>query len=217
MYDAHTMEKQRQHMVQKQLVERGINDPAVLQAMETVPRHLFMPEDLWDQAYDDRALPLPEGQSISQPFIVALMAEILKFQGSERVLDVGTGSGYAAAIMSMLSAEVYSIERVPALAETAQTRLVELGYNNIHVLPGDGTYGLLEYAPYDAINIAAASPWVPLPLREQLANGGRLVIPVGGRHEQLLLRLVKKQDAIHTERFGGVRFVPLLGEHAWEN
>ncbi len=212
-----TMEKQRQHMVQKQLVERGINDQAVLQAMETVPRHLFMPEDLWDQAYDDRALPLPEGQSISQPFIVALMAEILSFQGSERVLDVGTGSGYAAAIMSMLSAEVYSIERVPALAESAQARLVELGYNNIHVLPGDGTSGLLEHAPYDAINIAAASPWVPLPLREQLANGGRLVIPVGGRHEQLLLRLTKKQEAIYTERFGGVRFVPLLGEHAWEN
>ena len=204
-------------MVQTQLVERGISDKAVLQAMATVPRHLFIPEELWSHAYEDRALPLPEGQTISQPFIVALMAEVLMLKEDDRVLDVGTGSGYAAAVMSLLSSQVYSMERIEPLAHAAHQRLTQLGYNNVHVFPGDGTTGLVEYAPYDAISVAAASPWVPLPLREQLADQGRLVIPVGGRSEQLLLRLTRKREAVHTERFGGVRFVPLLGEHSWKN
>lgn len=216
-YDDDTMIEMRHRMVQEQLIQRGISDQAVLEAMATVPRHLFIPEEIRAYAYEDRALPLPEGQTISQPFIVALMAEVLMLQTSDRVLEVGTGSGYAAAVMSMLAAEIYSIERVEALATTAQHRLELLGFTKVHVFPGDGTYGLPDCAGYDAISVAAASPWVPLPLRQQLADGGRLVIPVGGRHEQLLLRLTRKREAIHTERFGGVRFVPLLGEHSWKN
>jgi protein-L-isoaspartate(D-aspartate) O-methyltransferase len=214
---AETMQNERLRMVQTQLVERGISDKAVLQAMATVPRHLFIPEELWSHAYEDRALPLPEGQTISQPFIVALMAEVLMLKEDDRVLDVGTGSGYAAAVMSLLSSQVYSMERIEPLAQAAHQRLTQLGYDNVHIIPGDGTSGLAEYAPYDAISVAAASPWVPLPLREQLADQGRLVIPVGGRSEQLLLRLTRKREAVHTERFGGVRFVPLLGEHSWKN
>lgn len=204
-------------MVETQLAQRGIRDESVLQAMATVPRHMFLPEDMQPHAYEDRALPLSDGQTISQPFIVALMAETLLLQGTERVLEIGTGSGYSAAILSLLSREVYTIDRLQSLADTAQRRLLELGYDNIHVMVHDGTAGLPEYAPFDAICVAAASPWVPLPLRQQLAHGGRLVIPVGGRQEQLLLRLTRYDDAIHTERFGGVRFVPLVGEHSWKN
>lgn len=212
-----TPEHERQRMVQEQLAKRGIRDMAVLQAMTDVPRHLFVPEDIQAHAYEDRALPLPGGQTISQPFIVALMAEALQLGGTERVLEIGTGWGYAAAVLSRLAAEVYTVERLEELAHDAKERLDHLGYQNVRVIAQDGTGGLPEYAPYDAICVAAASPWVPLPLREQLADGGRLVIPVGGRDEQLLLRLTRKQDTIHTERFGGVRFVPLLGEHSWKN
>jgi len=211
------MDQQRQAMIQNQLVQRGITNSAVLQAMATVPRHLFLPEALQPHAYEDRALPIDDGQTISQPFIVALMAETMLLQGTERVLEIGTGSGYSAAILSMLAAEVYSIDRLESLAQSANERLESLGYQNVHVMVSDGTSGLPDYAPYDAICVAAASPWVPLPLRQQLAHGGRLVIPVGGRSEQLLLRLTRRRDAIHTERFGGVRFVPLLGEHSWKN
>jgi protein-L-isoaspartate(D-aspartate) O-methyltransferase len=210
------MEHQRQRMVQTQLEKRGIHDHAVLQAMASVPRHRFVPEELQAHAYEDRALPLTEGQTISQPFIVALMAESLMLRGNERVLEVGTGSGYSAAVLSLLAAEVYTIERLEGLAHSSQARLAELGFANVRVVVHDGTSGLPEHAPYDAICVTAASPWVPLPLRQQLAEGGRLVIPVGGRSEQILLRLTRRDDAIRTERFGGVRFVPLLGEHAWK-
>lgn len=202
-------------MVRTQLSRRGIHNERVLRAMATVPRHLFVPNDVQAHAYEDRALPLSDGQTISQPFIVALMIQILNLQGSEQVLDIGTGSGYAAAVLSMLSAVVYSIERSQALAETAHERLARLGYSNVHVLMGDGTAGLHEHAPYDAIHVAAASPWVPRPLRQQLAEGGRLVIPVGGNKEQMLLQLLKQQGTTHVKQLGGVRFVPLVGEHAW--
>lgn len=215
-YNASMMEYERQQMVQTQLMRRGINDAAVLRAMSSVPRHLFLPTDLQAHAYEDRALPLDAGQTISQPFIVAFMAQSLELRGYERVLEIGTGSGYAAAVLSLLAAEVFTIETVPELAEMARVRLADLGYQNVHVLHGDGTIGLPDFAPFDAITVAAASPWVPHPLRQQLANGGHLVIPVGGRDDQLLLRLTRQEKDVQVERLSGVRFVPLVGEHAWK-
>jgi protein-L-isoaspartate(D-aspartate) O-methyltransferase len=207
---------EREAMVRTQLAGRGIVDTRVLDAMARVPRHLFVPEDLREHAYRDRALPIAEQQTISQPFIVALMAQALMLRGSERVLEIGAGSGYAAAVLSLLAAEVYTIERWPTLAEAATRRLHDLGFTNAHVVVGDGTSGLPEQAPFDGIVVAAAAPWAPKPLREQLADGGRLIIPVGGRDEQLLLRLIRHGDDIRTERLSGVRFVPLIGAHAWE-
>jgi protein-L-isoaspartate(D-aspartate) O-methyltransferase len=203
-------------MVRAQLEQRGITDIRVLNAMATVPRHLFVPPEARAQAYGDRALPISDGQTISQPYIVALMAQALSLRPSDRVLEVGAGSGYAAAVLSRLAGEVYTIERWPALAEAAERRLHDLGYSNVHVFQGDGTAGLPAYAPFDGIAVPAAAPWVPRPLREQLGEGGRLVIPVGGRNEQILLRLIRSNHRTHTERLGEVRFVPLLGEHAWE-
>jgi protein-L-isoaspartate(D-aspartate) O-methyltransferase len=210
------LDEERQAMVRTQLVGRGIDDERVLAAMACVPRHLFVPEELCAQAYEDRALPIEEGQTISQPFIVALMAQALALLDDERVLEIGAGSGYAAAVLSLLAAEVYTIERWPVLAATAERRLHDLGYRNVHVFVGDGTAGMPEYAPFNAIVVAAAAPWAPRPLREQLADGGRLIIPVGGRDEQLLLRLTRHGSEVRTERLSGVRFVPLIGAHAWE-
>src|SRR5262249_8455305 len=210
------LDEERQAMVRTQLAGRGIVDARVLDAMARVPRHLFVPEELRQYAYLDRALPIAEQQTISQPFIVALMAQALALRGDERVLEIGAGSGYAAAVLSLLSAEVYTIERWPTLAEAAAERLSGLGYPKVYVVVGDGTAGLPQYAPYDAITVAAAAPWAPKPLREQLADGGRLVIPVGGRDEQLLLRLTRKGNDVLTEQLSGVRFVPLIGAHAWE-
>ena len=207
---------ERNAMVRAQLEQRGITDSRVLNAMATVPRHLFVPPEARAQAYGDRALPISDGQTISQPYIVALMAQALSLRPGDRVLEVGAGSGYAAAVLSRLAGEVYTIERWPALAEAAERRLHSLGYTNVHVFHGDGTAGLPAYAPFDGIAVPAAAPWVPRPLREQLGEGGRLVIPVGGRNEQLLLRLTRTNHRTHTERLGEVRFVPLIGEHAWE-
>jgi protein-L-isoaspartate(D-aspartate) O-methyltransferase len=207
---------ERNAMVRAQLVQRGITDNRVLDAMATVPRHLFVPPEARAQAYGDRALPISQGQTISQPYVVALMAQALSLRPGDRVLEVGAGSGYAAAVLSRLAGEVYTIERWPALAETAERSLHDLGYTNVHVFHGDGTAGLPAYAPFDAIVVSAAAPWVPRPLREQLGEGGRLVIPVGGRNEQILLRLTRTDHRTQTERLGEVRFVPLIGEHAWE-
>ncbi len=204
-------------MVRTQLARRSIHNERVLQAMATVPRHLFVPEEVRAQSYADRALPLPDDQTISQPFIVALMAQTLDLQGTERLLDIGTGSGYAAAVLSLLAAEVYTLERSAVLAEMARQRLHDLGYHNIHVVETDGTMGWPEAAPYNAIHVAAASPWVPRPLRQQLAEGGRLVIPVGGHGEQLLLLMTKSGGETSVSQLGGVRFVPLVGEHAWSD
>jgi protein-L-isoaspartate(D-aspartate) O-methyltransferase len=198
------------------LASRGIADRRVLDAMARVPRHLFVPSEVQAQAYDDRALPIEGGQTISQPYIVALMAEALRVQPGERVLEVGAGSGYAAAVLSLLAGEVYTVERHAALAERAARRLRELGYRNVHVFTADGTDGLPAYAPYDGIVVPAAAPWVPRPLREQLAEGGRLVIPVGGHSEQVLLRLTRRGHETRSERLCDVRFVPLIGGHAWE-
>jgi protein-L-isoaspartate(D-aspartate) O-methyltransferase len=209
-------DEERREMVLSQLARRGIDDERVLGAMAQVPRHLFVPEEVRAHAYQDRALPIEEQQTISQPFIVALMAQALALDGTERVLEIGTGSGYAAAVLSQLAAEVYTVERWPSLAETAEHRLHDLGYGNVHVYVGDGTAGLPDHAPFDGIVVAAAAPWAPRPLREQLSDSGRLVIPVGGRDEQLLLRMTRHGDEVRTERLSGVRFVPLIGAHAWE-
>ncbi|MDP9314239.1 MAG: protein-L-isoaspartate(D-aspartate) O-methyltransferase [Chloroflexota bacterium] len=208
-------ESERQTMIAEQLRRRNIRDERVLQVMARVQRHRFVPEALTEQAYSDNALPIAEQQTISQPFIVALTAEALMLQGDERVLEIGTGSGYAAAVLSLLAREVWTIERFRSLAETAAARLHAEGYTNVHVGIGDGTAGWPEHAPYDAIAVAAAGPHIPQSLIEQLAMGGRLVIPVGSREEQQLVRIVRMPDGLRQDRLGPVRFVPLVGQEGW--
>lgn len=211
-----TVSQRQQHMIQQHLVARGISDQRVLQAMVQVPRHLFVPPQLRKYAYSDRALPIGDGQTISQPFMVAYMLQCLRLKGTERVLDIGTGSGYAAAVLSQLVAQVYSIERSAVLVQSARERLARMGYANITVLEGDGTEGLPAHAPFDAIAVAAASPWIPRPLLHQLVpERGRLVIPVGSYEEQLLIRATCREGEVQTEHLGKVRFVPLIGEHGW--
>jgi protein-L-isoaspartate(D-aspartate) O-methyltransferase len=204
---------QRQRMVERHVEARGVHDPAVLHALCTVPREAFLPEHLAEFAYEDTPLPIEEGQTISQPFIVAAMAEALELGAHERVLEIGTGSGYAAAVLGEIAEEVYTIERHRPLADQAERRLRELDYRNVHVLCGDGTLGWPEHAPFDAILVSAGGPEVPRVLVEQLAPGGRIVIPVGpDLRDQRLLRVTKASDGTtNIEDLGGVRFVPLIG------
>lgn len=205
----------REEMVEKQIRRRGIADQRVLAAMLEVPRHEFVPEELRALACDDRPLPIGEGQTISQPYIVASMTAALGLVGTERVLEIGTGSGYQAAVLSRLAREVYSIEGRPPLALAAQERLARLSYTNVHVHCGDGTLGLPECAPFDAILVTAAAPAVPAPLLDQLAEGARLVIPVGSEDHQEL-RLVRKAGGQITSRvIEECRFVPLVGRYGW--
>jgi protein-L-isoaspartate(D-aspartate) O-methyltransferase len=210
--------RRRIEMVAQQISGRGIRDPAVLRAMATVPRELFVHESYRDYAYEDTPLPIPGNQTISQPFVVAYMLSTLKLQPTGRVLEIGAGSGYQAALLSCLVQQVYTIERIPELAEYARDRLATLGYNNVQVLLGDGTLGWPEYAPYDAIIVAAGGPSVPPPLREQLAVGGRLVIPVGKlrRHQNLILLSRIGEDQYSEEKLSPVAFVPLIGEAGWQ-
>jgi len=205
-------------MVARQIVERGVRSDLVARAMREVPREAFMKEELREFAYSDSPLPIGEGQTISQPYIVAYMAEALELEGGERVLEVGTGSGYAAAVLSRIAAEVYTIERHESLARDAQAALTRLGYSNVHVVVGDGTKGLPAAAPYDAIVVAAGGPQVPAALREQLAIGGRLVMPVGDTpREQRLVRVRRtREEEYEEEDLLPVRFVPLIGEQGWE-
>ena len=208
----------RRAMVERQIAARGVTDPAVLAAMARVPREAFLPDELAEFAYEDAPLPIEADQTISQPFIVALMSAALELGPGDSVLEVGTGSGYAAAVLGELAGEVYTIERHRVLADLATRRLAALGYSNVHVLLGDGSRGWPEHAPYEAIVVAAGGPSVPQPLLEQLAVGGRLVIPVGPEvHLQELVR-VRRETADHyvTEQLGGVRFVPLVGAHGWQ-
>lgn len=210
------MQKQRERMVDKQIAARGIRDPAVLAAMRAVPREEFVPENLRHHAYDDGPLPIGEGQTISQPFIVASMVESLQLAPEDRVLEIGVGSGYAAAVIAQIVAEVYGIERHETLALTAQERLKALGYDNIEIRHGDGTKGWEDKAPFDAIVVAAAGPKVPDALKQQLAPGGRMVIPVGSSaFNQSLIRLTRTDSGIKEERLEAVRFVPLVGEQGW--
>jgi protein-L-isoaspartate(D-aspartate) O-methyltransferase len=207
------LSEKRQRMVERQLEARGVHDSVVLDAMRAVPREAFLPDELAEFAYDDTPLPIEEGQTISQPFIVAAMVEALQLEPQDRVLEIGTGSGYAAATLGEIAKEVYTIERHRILADLAEHRLRELDYRNVHVLCGDGTLGWPEEAPFDAILVSAGGPEVPRVLLEQLAPGGRIVIPVGPDvRDQRLLRVTKQPDgATRTEDLGGVRFVPLIG------
>jgi protein-L-isoaspartate(D-aspartate) O-methyltransferase len=207
------MDERHARMVQRQIEGRGIQTPAVLEAMRAIPREAFVPEELAEFAYDDTPLPIEEGQTISQPFIVAAMVDALRLEPTDRVLEIGTGSGYAAAVLGHIAREVYTIERHRPLAEQAARRLNALGYANVHVLCADGTLGWPEHAPFDAILVSAGGPEVPKTLLDQLAVGGRMVIPVGGElRDQRLLRVTKRADGTtETEDLGGVRFVPLIG------
>lgn len=208
---------ERRIMVERQIAARGIHDPRVLSAMREVPRHLFIPPPYDRAAYDDNPLPIGNGQTISQPYIVALMTELLRPKPTDHVLEIGAGSGYQAAVISRLVQRLTTIERIAAIADLARTNLKSLGIDNVIVLEGDGTLGYPGNAPYDGIIITAATPTVPQPLIEQLADGGTLVAPVGGRDIQDLIALHKQGRSIIQESHGGVRFVPLIGEHGWEN
>lgn len=207
--------EERDQMVEWQLVRRGITDPRILHAFRTIPREVFVPPELADFAYRDAPLPIGQHQTISQPYIVALMTAALRLQGHERVLEIGTGSGYAAAILGCLARDVVTIERHAALADQARYRIAKLGMRNVEVLHGDGTRGWPERAPYDAIAVAARGPEIPRALLEQLAPGGRLVIPVGPETAQVLTRVTRTESgAFREEPLLEVRFVPLIGERA---
>lgn len=206
----------RERMVKTQLIPRGIKDPRVLEAMGKVPRHRFVEKGLVEEAYNDYPLPIGHKQTISQPFMVALMTEALALEGHEKVLEIGTGSGYQTAILAELAREVYTVERIRELLDQARDLLTSLGYRNIHYKAYDGTLGWEEHAPYDGIIVTAGAPRVPLPLKEQLADGGRLVIPVGNQMGQELLRITRRGSAFRKENLGGCRFVNLIGIHGWK-
>ena len=207
----------RERMVADQLRARGITDPRVLTAMGRVPRHRFVEEALAGRAYGDYPLPIGEKQTISQPYMVALMTQALELGGGERVLEVGTGSGYQTAILAELAGKVYSVERIRALADRARAILEDLGYYNVLIRVGDGTLGWREEAPFDAVLVTAAAPEVPAPLVEQLKPGGRLVIPVGGTTAQVLKSLVKDADGtVRESELVGCVFVKLVGEQGWQ-
>jgi len=208
-------ERVRRKMVETQLVARGIRQKEVLDAMGAVPRHLFVDEAFYSQAYGDSPLPIGEAQTISQPYIVALMTEALGLTGKERVLEIGTGSGYQSAVLSLLASIVYSVERVSLLADRARKTLDGLSCANVIIKVGDGTYGWPEEAPFDAIIVTAAAPKIPKAYVDELADGGRLVIPVGGLMVQELVKVTKKDGRITEEKLGGCRFVKLMGRYGW--
>lgn len=206
----------RHSMVDEQLRRRGIRSPRLLEVLEQVPRHLFVPEDLAAHAYEDRALAIGSGQTISQPYMVAAMTEALELTGSERVLEVGAGSGYQAAVLAALASEVVTIERNESLANAARERLAGLGYQNVRIKIADGTLGCSEEAPFHAALVAAAAPSIPPPLVEQLAENGRLVLPVGDAEKQMLLRIRKSAGGeVVQETLFACQFVPLRGRYGW--
>lgn len=206
----------RREMVDKQLAQRGIEDLRVLDAMRYIPRHEFVSSELSHLAYRDCPLPIGDNQTISQPYMVALMTQLLQLSGTERVLEIGTGSGYQAAVLADLAYEVYSLERNPRLAERAGNTLARLGYDNVEIYVGDGSQGLPDMAPFDAIVVTAAAPALPGPLRAQLAeNGGRMVLPLGDHRSQHLERVVRRGSRWEIERILPVRFVPLVGRYGF--
>ena len=220
MHVTERFQKQRMKMVDGQLRARGIIDQRVLRAMEKIPRHLFIDEGLAAQAYNDNPLPIDRQQTISQPYIVALMSEAMGLTGKEKVLEIGTGSGYQTAILAELAERVFTIERIAALAMRARKIIESLNYYNVAVRVGDGTYGWREESPFSAIMVTAGAPRIPKLLIDQLVIGGRLVIPVGNRSSQVLLkvtRLSQDPEDLKQEDLGGCRFVDLIGEHGWGN
>ena len=211
--------KQRKKMVDTQVRARGIKDERVLRAMEKIPRHLFVDEGIINQAYDDNPLPIGERQTISQPYIVALMTEALQLTGREKVLEIGTGSGYQAALLAELADRVLSLERIASLASKARNIIESLNYFNVLIWAGDGTYGWKDEAPFDAIIVTAGAPTIPDTLKDQLAVGGKLIIPVGDRCTQTMMKLTRLSEDpkdYKVEELGGCRFVNLIGEHGWK-
>jgi protein-L-isoaspartate(D-aspartate) O-methyltransferase len=206
----------REYMVKSQLIPRGIKDERVIETMRKIPRHLFVGESMQHRAYDDMALSIGEGQTISQPYMVAVMTELLGLEGEEKVLEIGTGSGYQTAIIAELAKEVYTVERIASLAEQAEERFLALGYANIKVSISDGSIGLPENSPFDRIIVTAGSPKVPEPLLQQLADRGILVAPVGDRFSQRLIRVKKLKNRIIEEYHTPCVFVPLIGEYGWK-
>ena len=209
--------KARLKMVEEQIILRGIKDPRVIAAMKKVPRHLFVEEALQSQAYNDHPLPIGEKQTISQPYMVALMTEALQLKGKDKVLEIGAGSGYQTAILAEMAEKVFSIERIRSLAIKARQLLYELGYYNTEIKIFDGTFGWSEEAPFDAIIVTAGAPEIPQPLLDQLAISGRLVIPIGDANVQDLMRVTKTEGGVKKEDLGGCRFVKLIGRYGWEN
>lgn len=206
----------RRLMVEHQIRARGVSNESVLAAMRKVPRHFFVPEDLRYAAYGDHPLPIGGGQTISQPYIVAVMTELLSPGPDDRVLEIGTGSGYQAAVLGEIAREVWSVERIASVAAQARRNLEATGARNVHVVVGDGTLGLPEHAPYDGIIVTAAAPSVPEPLFDQVGDGGRIVAPVGSRGLQDLVCYTRRGDEFVRRLWGGVVFVPLIGAHGWE-
>jgi protein-L-isoaspartate(D-aspartate) O-methyltransferase len=204
------------HRLVEELRGKGIRDLAVLRAVEMTPRHLFVPTGIRHRAYDDAPLPIGNGQTISQPFIHAQYLEVLELKGTERVLEVGTGTGYQTALLSHLVAQVFSIERIASLSSQAREILKQLGLRNISLLVGDGTLGWRDHAPFDAILVSAGSPTVPQPLLDQLADGGRLLVPIGDRDVQQLVMYRRRGERIEKRDVAAVRFVPLIGTHGWD-
>jgi protein-L-isoaspartate(D-aspartate) O-methyltransferase len=209
--------KARLKMVEEQIILRGIKDPRLIAAIKKVPRHLFVEEALQNQAYNDHPLPIGEKQTISQPYMIALMTEAMQLAGKERVLEIGAGSGYQTAILAEMAAEVFSIERIRSLAIKARKLLYELGYFNVDIKIFDGTYGWVEKGPFDAIIVTAGVPDIPQPLFDQLSMGGRLVIPIGDAFVQDLFRITKTEEGMKKEDLGGCRFVKLIGRYGWED
>lgn len=210
-------ERLRNWMIETQIIPRGIKSEKVIQAMSKVPRHRFVPENLIERAYDDMALPIGEGQTISQPYMVAVMTELLEPDYSHRVLEIGTGSGYQAAVLAEIVKEVYTIERFKELSDRAKEVLRELGYDNVFFKVGDGTLGWPEEAPFDRIIITAAAPEIPRSLVEQLKEGGVIVAPVGSRYSQILKKVIKRDKTLITEESVPCVFVPLIGEEGWRD
>ena len=213
---AHDYRLAREKMVKNQLIPRGITDQGVLKAMGKIHRHLFVEEALIGEAYNDHPLPIGHKQTISQPYIVALMTQALELTGKEKTLELGTGSGYQAAILAELSEKVYTIERLRPLMEKARKLLGELGYNNILFKAFDGTLGWKEHEPYDAIMVTAGAPKIPETLPGQLADGGRIIIPIGDKYSQELIKVTRKKNRYKEKNLGGCRFVDLIGEHGWK-